>query len=269
VSVVVEIAGIDGSGKSTLAERLRGHFAALGRPAETRRTHSLLRRWCSALGTRHGLGRGDWIGHDAVELAVAFEYLRESRRLDRVPPGEVLVLEPYVLNSAAIAAALGTGNLPGLLDVYCATPAPNLTVLLDLDPAAAMRRILVRPGTDNFVLTERHDPFIGKLHAAFGQVLPTFTAAGREVLVLDGAAPVETNLGRVVDRLAELETESVARKLGIGSGGAGMRRPGRQSRPRRLGLCSTRRGRDAVGRVASLRAGWTEKSARRGGAHCS
>jgi dTMP kinase len=204
VSAVVEIAGIDGSGKTTLAERLRRHFAALGHPAEARRVHSLLRRWCSALGARHGLGRGDWVGHDAVELAVAFEYLRESRRLDRVPPGEVLVLEPYVLNSAAIAAALGTGNLPGLLDVYCATPAPDLTVLLDLDPAAAMRRILARPGTDNFVLTERHDPFIEKLHAAYGRVLPAFTAAGRELLVLDGAAPVEANLGRVLDRLAEL-----------------------------------------------------------------
>jgi len=201
VSAVVEIAGIDGSGKTTLAERLRRHFADRGHPAQTRRVHSLVRRWCSALGARHGLGRGDWAGHDAVELAVAFEYLRESRRLDRVPPGEVLVLEPYVLNSAAIAAALGTGNLPGLLDVYCATPAPDLVVLLDLDPAAAMRRILARPGTDNFLLTERHDPFIEKLHAAFGRVLPAFAAAGRQVLVLDGAAPVERNLGRVVDRL--------------------------------------------------------------------
>lgn len=204
MSAVIEIAGIDGSGKSTLAERLRGHFAGLGHPAATRRTHSLVRRWCSALGARQGLGRGDYVGHDAVELAVAFEFLQESRRLARVPRGEVLVLEPYVLNSAAIAAALGTGNLPGLLDVYCASPAPDLTVLLDLEPAAAMRRILDRPGADNFVLTERHDPFIEKLAAAFDRVVPAFAAAGRPVLVLDGAAPVETNLGRVTRRLAEL-----------------------------------------------------------------
>jgi len=204
VSAVVEIAGIDGSGKSTLAERLRGHFADLGHPAATRRTHSLVRRWCSALAARHGLGRGDYVGHDAVELAVAFEFLHESRRLGRIPAGEVLVLEPYVLNSAAIAAALGIANLPGLLDVYCATSAPDLTVLLDLDPAAAMRRILDRPGADNFVLTERHDPFIEKLSAAFDRVVPAFAAAGRPVLVLDGAAPVETNLDRVVTRLAEL-----------------------------------------------------------------
>lgn len=204
MSAVIEVGGIDGSGKTTLAERLRAHFAGLGHPAETRRTHSLVRRWCSALGARHGLGRGEHVGHDAVELAVAFEFLRESRRHGRVPPGEVLVLEPYVLNSAAIAAALGTANLAGLLDVYCATPAPDLTVLLDLEPAAAMRRILGRPGTDNFVLTERHDPFIAKLHAAYDRVLPAFAAAGREVLVLDGAAPVETNLARVLARLAEL-----------------------------------------------------------------
>lgn len=201
---MIEIAGVDGSGKSTLAERLRGHFADLGHPAATRRTHSLVRRWCSALGARHGLGRGDYVGHDAVELAVAFEYLHESRRLGRIPRGEVLVLEPYVLNSAAIAAALGIGNLPGLLDVYCATPAPDLTVLLDLDPAAAMRRILDRPGTDNFVLTEQHDPFIEKLAAGFDRVVPAFAAAGRPVLVLDGAAPVDTNLARVIGRLAEL-----------------------------------------------------------------
>lgn len=201
---LIELAGIDGSGKTTLARNLCGLFINSGRPAFVRGFHSWVRRWANGISVPRGLSRGQYVGHSAVEFAVALEYLELSKLAGDIgADGSVAIVEPFAINSAAVAAALEVKNLRAVVDAYLVGPAPDLIVHLDVGSAIAMARIRERCSGDNFLLDKEADSFIQRLHAAFETVIPMFQAAGRTVLTLDGEDSVQANVEATLHRLSE------------------------------------------------------------------
>jgi phosphoglycerate dehydrogenase-like enzyme len=82
-----------------------------------------------------------------VPLLPATRGLIDAARLDRMPPGAVLVNASRggVVDEHALAAALASGRLAGAaLDVYAAEPLPADSVLRTL-PAEAAARVLFTP----------------------------------------------------------------------------------------------------------------------------
>lgn len=196
--IVVEVAGIDGCGKSTLAQALAGAVIGGGAPAYVRGLHSWVRRSSTALAKRRGLHRGDYIGHEAVEFAVAMELLDRSGQLALAGEQAAMILDPYTFCSAAVAATHRVRNLDAVLDVYFQARHPDLIVYLDVDPALAYQRIVARRGSDNVALrggaADLHDYRIG-----FGSIIPRFEAAGFRILTLD-ATSTTTDLVEAVGK---------------------------------------------------------------------
>jgi thymidylate kinase len=198
---IIEVAGIDGSGKSTLAEALAGIMIARGETTYVRSFHSWVRRASNAIAAKRGLQRGEYIGHDAVEFAVAMEISDRSRHLaTAIADGTNYVLDPYVACSAAVAAAHGVTNLASIVDVYATATLPELVVYLRIMPELAYERIMKRRGLDNVVL--RSGP--STLHAyerGFSIALEALRGAGVPIAEFDATVPIPELAAAVLEQM--------------------------------------------------------------------
>lgn len=155
----VVLDGIDGCGKSTQAERLVRGLASLrpGGPAplhlrEPGSTDAGERIRALVLGAEPRLGRG--------ALALLFAAARREMLEQRVAPalhaGHDVVVERFHASTFAyqgsrqadadgpFAAAYDDEQLLSLLRTWAGAPAPDLEVVLDLDPREAGERSLAR-----------------------------------------------------------------------------------------------------------------------------
>ena len=151
---LIALEGIDGCGKSLQALRLRDALEARGYPAQVFREPG---------DTPYGreLRRIFVEGRDVAPEEEVRLFL-EDRRIDvrdNIEPalarGEMVVMDRYYLSSVVYQGALGVDPVWIRTANEEIAPIPDLTLVLDLDPATARARIQsARGGTNTF---EEHD----------------------------------------------------------------------------------------------------------------
>jgi dTMP kinase len=192
----ISLEGIDGSGKSTQARRLAEHMRARGRDVV------LTREPGGAPGAeeiRRLLVEGDparWSPETEILLFTAArrDHLERTIR-PALTAGRDVVTDRFA-DSTRVYQGATRGDLRGLVDTIHAAAIgvePDLTLILDMDPAVALGRGLARgSGEDRF--EEFGLAFQEKLRAGF--------------LALAGEAPARC---RVID--ASAEPDAVAARI--------------------------------------------------------
>jgi dTMP kinase len=199
---LVVLEGIDRSGRSTHAAELERHLRYRGRGVT--RT-SLGTSVLSAGPLRRLRERG---GRDPVELALLHAADIAERVEEVIVPslraGLVVLADRYVYTPMARAEARGV-DPEWLSAVFSFAPAPDLVLLLDVDPETSLARSEKAPdayeaGLDlglSADLRESYRLFQGRLAGAFERYAERY-----DFTRVDAAAPireVEARLERVVD----------------------------------------------------------------------
>ena len=193
MGLLVAIEGIDGSGKSTVIAKLREIMSiyATKEPSDGP-IGRLIKEWALRGGTSDPyidalLFAADRLDHYQREIAPALKR------------GLVVVTERYVESSIAYQGAAGV-DIGFLEAINSRVPPPDLTILLDLDPEDAVRRINARSA-----LAEKYErlEFLKAVRAIYLK-----RAAERGYLVLDARERPEA--------LAERIAEAIRARLGLG-----------------------------------------------------
>lgn len=188
----VALVGIDGSGKTTQAHRLADALTAAGHPASYWQNAGG-RRWFGRLARR--LGRDDaqrLLGRDLLLLAESvLRWCAIARALVRSAlTRRIAVMDRYaVCQYASIRAHSRFRWEPLVRLLYRIFPAPELTILLAVDPAEAYRRIELRA-------TDHESPeYLAAADAAYRSLpeFPTF-------VVVDANRPPD-EVSRAIERL--------------------------------------------------------------------
>jgi dTMP kinase len=197
----ISLEGIDGSGKSTQARRLADHMKARGRDA------ILAREPGGAPGAeeiRRLLVEGDparWSPETEILLFTAArrDHLERTIR-PALAAGRDVVTDRFA-DSTRVYQGATRGDLRGLVDAIHAAAIgmePDLTLILDMDPAVALRRGLARrSGEDRF--EDFGLPFQKKLRAGF---LALADEAADRCVLIDASEDPETvamQIARAVD----------------------------------------------------------------------
>jgi dTMP kinase len=144
----IALVGIDGSGKTTQAHRLAEDLARHGLPAVYRRNAGG-RHWFGRLAQRWGRPDADaLLGRRAmmfVESVLRWLAILRALLL-RAVTGEIAVMDRYaVCQYASLRARSATPAAQRRARfAYRLFPRPDLTVLLDVDPLVAQRRVDAR-----------------------------------------------------------------------------------------------------------------------------
>ena len=199
----VTFEGGDGSGKTTQAGLLESWLTEQGRGVVRTREPG---------GTDLGLELRDIVLHRRGHIAPRAEALLYAAdraqhvetlvrpALDR---GDVVVQDRYIDSSVAYQGAgrvLGGDEVRDLSRWAVEGLAPDLTVLLDLDEAAARARLDASRTTYDRLESEAHD-FHARVRAAF---LAIAEAEPERVLVVDATQPVEAIAASVRARVETL-----------------------------------------------------------------
>ncbi|HIE91814.1 MAG TPA: dTMP kinase [Acidobacteria bacterium] len=136
--MLIAIEGLDQSGKATQAERLRDQLREGGARARL----VSFPDYGTSIGeeiARALQGEREY-GPEAMQLLyVANRYERKADLERWLGGGLTVVCDRYVASSIAYGEAQGL-DAPWLADIQRFLPAPELTILLDIDPALAAER---------------------------------------------------------------------------------------------------------------------------------
>jgi len=147
----VALVGIDGCGKTTQANRVAAELSDAGVPARYRQNAGG-RAWFGHLARRLGRHDGtDLFGHTGMLLVEsALRWLAMARTRSRsAVRRDVAVMDRYAVCQYVSIRAHNAGRGERLARLaFGVFPAPDVTILLAIDPAAAYRRIEAR-GTDH------------------------------------------------------------------------------------------------------------------------
>jgi len=142
--VFIAVEGIDGSGKTTVIAEVA---KALPRVYVTREPSGgpigrLLKEWALRGGTADPHVDALLFAADRVE-----HYKREIE--PRLREGYIVITERYVESSIAYQGAAGV-PIEYILYINSVVPRPHLTIILDVDPAEAVKRIKARERLEKF-----------------------------------------------------------------------------------------------------------------------
>lgn len=181
--------GIDGTGKSTQARRLAERLRDAGHEVvETREPGGAP----GAEEIRRLLVEGDPARWSAVTEALLFTAARRDHVERVIAPaldrGAVVVCDRYVDSTRAYQGAAGGWAMVDALHDLAIALDPNLTLILDLDPAEAAARAGTRatPGEDRF--ERKGAAFQARLREAFRAIA---AAEPDRCVVLDAAPAPE------------------------------------------------------------------------------
>ena len=201
--------GGDGSGKTTQAELLRGWFESQGRTVMRTREPG---------GTEVGKTIREIVLHSRGELGDRAEALLfaadRSHHIDTlVRPalerGEVVIQDRYLDSSVAYqgaARALGADEVRDLSLRATGGALPQLTILLDLDPAVARRRLDADDKPFDRLEAEKTE-FHTRVREAF---LELAAAEPERFLVVDATLPRDEIAARIRERIASLPASEIA-----------------------------------------------------------
>jgi dTMP kinase len=184
--------GLDGSGKSTQIRLLEQRLTAEGR-----RVHCTAEPTPSALG---GLIRDSLSGNyprRVEELAALFLADRIAHNVDPVrgfgrllDAGEDVISDRYYHSSFAYQGS--ETDLDWVMDMHLRCPAirrPDLTIFLDMEPAAAVERIC--RGRDNLEIYE-NERKLAETREKYYRVIELLRARGESIRIVDAARDAET-----------------------------------------------------------------------------
>jgi dTMP kinase len=198
----VTLEGGDGSGKTTQAELLERWLTRAGRTVVRTREPG---------GTELGLEVREIVLHSRGHIAPRAEALlyaadRAHHIATRVRPalerGDVVIQDRYLDSSVAYQGAgrvLDAGEIRSLSLWAAEGLLPDLTVLLDLDEAAARDRLDARTQYDR--LEAEESDFHARVRAAYQGLAE---AEPERFLVLDATLPIDDISERIRARLEEL-----------------------------------------------------------------
>lgn len=183
--------GIDGSGKSTQARLLADHLRAQGRDVVLTREPG---GSPGAEEIRALVLQGDpdrWSAETEILLFTAARRDHMERTiLPALEAGKVVICDRFA-DSTRMYQGLSRGDLRGIVDELhrlMIGREPDLTLLIDMDPATGLARAKGRQGTE-----ERFEDFGAglqeKMRAGFLALAQEFPQRFR---VIDGARPVDT-----------------------------------------------------------------------------
>ncbi|ABO07564.1 dTMP kinase [Pyrobaculum calidifontis] len=140
----IAVEGIDGSGKTTVIAEVA---KALPRVYVTREPSGgpigrLLKEWALRGGTADPHVDALLFAADRVE-----HYKREIE--PKLREGYIVITERYVESSIAYQGAAGV-PIEYILYINSVVPRPHLTIILDVDPAEAIKRIKARERLEKF-----------------------------------------------------------------------------------------------------------------------
>ena len=136
--LLIAFEGLDQSGKQTQAEGLRDRLVDAGRLVRLLSFPA----YDTAIGTEIARAlRGDReYGADVMQLLyVANRYEWKSQLERELARETVVICDRYLASSVAYGAAQGL-DAAWLMDMQKYLPQPDLTILLDIDPAVSARR---------------------------------------------------------------------------------------------------------------------------------
>jgi len=136
--LLIVFEGLDQSGKQTQAERLRDHFASLGR--ETRLLS--FPDYSTAIGaeiSRALQGEREYAADTLQLLYVANRYEQRGLIEGLVANGTIVICDRYLASSIAYGEAQGLDGA-WLREIQRFLPPPDLTILLDIAPETAVQR---------------------------------------------------------------------------------------------------------------------------------
>jgi dTMP kinase len=202
--VFVTFEGIEGAGKSTQVARLRDRLAAEGRDVLTTREPG---------GTPLGAALRPLVLHaapgGAAPLAEAFLMLADrAEHVARVvrpalAAGRIVLCDRHA--DATIAyqgggSGLDRAQLAAWNRAATGGLVPDLTVLLDLPPEEAIRRLAARGGTARDRFESEPAAFFDRVGATYRELA---AAEPARWLVLDARRPVEEVAERIAAEIAE------------------------------------------------------------------
>lgn len=195
--------GGDGAGKSTqaalLAESLRGLGHSVLRTREPGGTP--VGEQLRSLVLEHGNGeidpRCEALIFAASRAAHATQVIRPA-----LARGELVLTDRYIDSSVAYQGAgreLGAERIRSLNEWATSGLGPDLTVLLDLDPADGRDRRTSGEGAEDRLESEPDD-FHSRIRQAF---LDLAAAEPEQYLVLNARSPVDVLAGAILDRVKQ------------------------------------------------------------------
>lgn len=207
--------GLDGAGTTTQAERLAAWLRARGRRVHvtaepSRGPVGVLVRQVLAARVGGGAGRA----FDPAALALLFAADRRDHLASEVEPalarGIDVVSDRFTLSSLAYQAVALSGRRPfgprrspmaWVQELNRLARAPDLTVFLEVSPAAALaRRRAASAERDLFEVPA----FQRRVARAYGQALRLVRGAGERVALVDGGGSVESVAAAVARAAASL-----------------------------------------------------------------
>jgi len=186
--------GIDGAGTTTQATRLAKHLdAQLERePADPYLAGVI----------RASLGPNAPQRYTAVQLAVLFSADRVLHYEGDIRPalerGTHVVCDRYTLSTWAYQRPGFEAAETHLRFLLRVTPPPDLTIVLDLPPPAALARMEDRPYLDSFELDRPLQEKVRELYLAEARTNPA-------VVVIDASRPPDIVFGQVLAAIGELD----------------------------------------------------------------
>lgn len=207
--------GGEGSGKSTQARRLAEHLRGRGlevvltrEPGGTPRAERI-----RELLFDHALA-----GAGALYEALLFNAARADHLEGLIRPalarGAWVISDRFMDSTRAYQGAAGKargGDVEALERLVVGATVPDLTLILDLDPAAGLERARARQARETPSVSER-DPFEGRDHAFHVRLRGAYLAIARaepqRCAVIDGA--------RDIDAIAADVTHAVTARLAPG-----------------------------------------------------
>ncbi len=203
--------GGDGAGKSTQAAELAAALESRGMTVlRTREPGGTpIGEKLRSLVLDHGHGH-----IDARTEALIFAASRAAHASQVIRPalerGEVVLTDRYIDSSVAYQGAgrgLGAAAVRDLNHWATSGLQPDLTVLLDVDPAVGRRRRTAGDATEDRLESEADD-FHARIRTAF---LDLAGARPDSYLVLPAHLPVAELAGRILDRVASMAMLSPGR----------------------------------------------------------
>jgi dTMP kinase len=190
--ILVAIEGIDGAGKTTQAKRLADVYRSDGFTVVTEKEPTD-GPWGQRLRASAISGR-----HDPEEEANLFIEDRRDHVERIIGPaleaGSIVIVDRYFLSNVAYQGARGVDPEGVLRRNEEFAPAPDVAVILEIDPEVGAARIRARGDTQN------HFEGVESLR----QVAAQFAAIQRPYIqVIDGAKPIETITNEILRLVAD------------------------------------------------------------------
>lgn len=193
----VDIAGVDGSGKSTVSLELSKMLISAGLRCrvfhgyQPRKNMYMLKELC----IKAGISFEESSAYNTLGMAAALmDIFCNTTSLFSENDVDVLIAEKYIKDSVVYMPLLG-GDI-NIAKVYeFALPKPNLRIILDVDPAIAMERIIERSKQTGKLIQEK------ERYDILSEARLRFLSFADEdnTVVIDGSKPLECVLSQVYD----------------------------------------------------------------------